>query len=64
MTAIAFVPVHCPYCGEPIELVADASAGDQDYIEDCAVCCRPMRVSARVDADGDVQLSIAHEDDA
>ncbi|HCH77677.1 MAG TPA: CPXCG motif-containing cysteine-rich protein, partial [Pseudomonas sp.] len=33
---------HCPYCGEPVEAVLDLSAGDQQYIEDCAVCCRPI----------------------
>lgn len=40
---------HCPYCGEPIEIVIDASAGSQEYIEDCFVCCRPMTVAVTVD---------------
>lgn len=35
---------HCPYCGEVIELLVDASAGPQRYTEDCEVCCRPMVV--------------------
>ena len=30
----------------------DCSAGDARYVEDCSVCCRPMLVSVRVDADG------------
>lgn len=46
-----FVSVACPYCGEPVELVVDASAGSADYIEDCPVCCRPMQVS--VDVEGE-----------
>ncbi|MQT72419.1 CPXCG motif-containing cysteine-rich protein, partial [Pseudomonas sp. FSL R10-0071] len=29
----------CPYCGEPGEAVLDLTGGDQQYIEDCAVCC-------------------------
>ncbi|MFP3516792.1 CPXCG motif-containing cysteine-rich protein [Pseudomonas sp. SIMBA_077] len=33
---------HCPYCGESGEAVLDLSGGDQQYIEDCAVCCRPI----------------------
>lgn len=37
--------VECPFCGEPITLVIDASAGSQSYIEDCSVCCRPIQVS-------------------
>jgi hypothetical protein len=36
--------VHCPYCGEVIELQVDGSAGEQDYVEDCSVCCRPIEV--------------------
>ena len=59
-----FIACHCPYCGEPIELLVDASQGAQDYIEDCAVCCRPMRVALRVDADGVPGVSVAREDDA
>lgn len=35
---------HCPYCGEPIELLIEAEAGDQHYVEDCQVCCRPIHV--------------------
>lgn len=46
-----FIATHCPYCGEPIELAVDASAGSARYIEDCPVCCRPMQVE--VDADGE-----------
>lgn len=34
--------IHCPYCGERIGILLDASAGEQDYIEDCQVCCRPI----------------------
>ncbi len=42
--------VSCPFCGETITLLVDASAGDQQYIEDCQVCCRPMQVSVTADA--------------
>lgn len=38
----------CPYCGEEIETGIDLSAGDQDYIEDCQVCCRPIECRLRV----------------
>lgn len=33
---------QCPYCGEPVEAVLDLSGGDQQYVEDCPVCCRPI----------------------
>lgn len=54
--------VSCPYCGEVIEIVVDLSESEQQYIEDCSVCCRPMTVSVTVDGQGDATL-LAHRDD-
>jgi hypothetical protein len=34
----------CPYCWEPISMLVDPSVREQTYIEDCEVCCRPIRV--------------------
>lgn len=56
--------VRCPYCGETIELLLDASAGAQRYIEDCAVCCRPIMVSVVVGDDGGASVSVASEHEA
>jgi hypothetical protein len=36
--------VTCPGCGETISILLDLSVDAQDYIEDCSVCCAPMRV--------------------
>lgn len=46
--------ISCPFCGEPITLVVDTSAGSQTYIEDCQVCCQPMQVTIEID-DGELQ---------
>lgn len=35
----------CPYCRENISMLLDTSAGAQNYVEDCEVCCRPIRIS-------------------
>jgi len=43
------IEVRCPCCGEAITLVVDLSVPEQDYIEDCFVCCRPIRVICRTD---------------
>jgi transcription elongation factor Elf1 len=42
--------INCPYCGEEFEISADCSAGSQQYVEDCAVCCQPIDISIEVDA--------------
>jgi hypothetical protein len=52
MSFLNTVHVNCPYCGETIELVVDFSAGDEEYVEDCSVCCRPMAVSISEDRSG------------
>lgn len=61
---IETVAIGCPYCGEPIEILVDASAGAQRYVEDCSVCCRPMVIDVALDADGDPLVTAATEDDA
>jgi len=56
--------VSCPYCGERFETALDCSAGDQDYIEDCQVCCRPIVFAVTTDADGKLlTLEVRREDD-
>jgi hypothetical protein len=55
---------HCPYCGESIELVVDTSITQQEYIEDCQVCCRPMIISADIETNGEVCLAIRSENEA
>lgn len=56
--------IQCPYCGERIEILVDASAGDQGYIEDCQVCCRPISIDVWLDADDNPHVSATGEDDA
>jgi transcription elongation factor Elf1 len=34
----------CPYCWQKISMILDLSAGEQSYIEDCEVCCRPINI--------------------
>ena len=42
--------IDCPYCGEGQTVLADESELEQEYIEDCQVCCRPivMMVNAQL----------------
>ncbi len=34
----------CPYCRQEISFVLDLSVAEQNYIEDCEVCCRPIQI--------------------
>ncbi len=33
---------NCPFCWQPISVLLDLSVGEQTYVEDCEVCCRPI----------------------
>ncbi len=55
--------ISCPYCGEAIEILIDDSVSEQDYFEDCSVCCQPIRIQVSVDFDGQCQLIIFRDDE-
>ncbi|MDA3912677.1 CPXCG motif-containing cysteine-rich protein [Oleiagrimonas sp.] len=63
MNELQPVQVHCPYCGEPIELTIDCSLGAQRYIEDCQVCCKPIEVAVRIQHDGLPEVAVRHQDE-
>jgi hypothetical protein len=55
--------LRCPHCGEPLETYPDPGGGvEQDYVEDCAVCCRPLRFRVRYDeVAGDFEVEASPE---
>lgn len=57
------VRVLCPYCGEHFSIAPDLSGGDQAFIEDCEVCCRPIEFSVTVGANGELAALEVHRDD-
>lgn len=46
------VEVQCPWCGEEFTTFVDMSAGNQNYTEDCQVCCRPIVLNITCDENG------------
>ena len=56
------VRMYCPYCGESIEILVDGSIAQQNYIEDCPVCCRPMELSITLDGD-EVSVTARRDDE-
>ena len=63
MSLQAEIEIDCPYCGEQIVLLVDGSAGAQEYVEDCQVCCRPINLSVTVDEEGAPQVEVSSEDE-
>jgi hypothetical protein len=39
--------IACPHCGELFPLLVDTSVSEQQFIEDCSVCCRPIQLTIR-----------------
>ncbi len=47
----------CQSCGEVIVIPLDASNGrDQEYVEDCPVCCHPNVISIEIHDDGETSV--------
>ncbi|WP_305909743.1 CPXCG motif-containing cysteine-rich protein [Methylomarinum sp. Ch1-1] len=56
-------PINCPYCGENITVLVDASSGGQQYYEDCQVCCAPIFITLEIDEEGKIMLSARRDDE-
>jgi DNA-directed RNA polymerase subunit RPC12/RpoP len=47
----------CDTCGEEIVIPLDVSQGrDQQYVEDCPVCCAPNVIRVEFDEDGEARV--------
>ncbi len=55
--------IGCPYCGEMITILVDGSVEEQQYIEDCQVCCRPINIRVNISANGSCQIEVQGEND-
>ncbi len=53
--------IDCPYCGEFIDCLIDLEYPDQQYIEDCQVCCRPITFVVQTSIEGDVSIQVYDE---
>ncbi|GAC1406400.1 MAG: hypothetical protein NVSMB56_20270 [Pyrinomonadaceae bacterium] len=40
---------ECPYCWQTITMLLDMSVRQQEYIEDCEICCRPILIAYESD---------------
>ena len=55
--------LQCPYCGEEITITVETAVGDQSYVEDCAVCCRPIALNIEIDEDGAPLITASKENE-
>jgi len=59
---IAYV---CSACGEEIVIPLDLSEGsNQEYVEDCPVCCRPNLIHVEIAEDGEASVWAEAEQDS
>jgi hypothetical protein len=58
-----FVQLNCPWCGEVFGSAVDLTTGDRSWVEDCQICCRPMRVTLDLDEKGAIADVSTHRDD-
>lgn len=55
--------VTCPYCGEEVEIALDPGSGNQqEYVEDCPVCCQPWSVVVSYQPDGQAEVLLTRTD--
>lgn len=55
--------VRCPYCGEMIDVMIDCSVPNQNYIEDCSVCCRPINFDVTVTLDDELRIIVSDDNE-
>ncbi|WP_404368953.1 CPXCG motif-containing cysteine-rich protein [Marinobacter sp.] len=61
MSALEFASIQCPYCGETLDISVDPSVEDQEYVEDCQVCCQPILIHAVFDEQGRLEVTAVAE---
>ncbi|MGR9088840.1 MAG: CPXCG motif-containing cysteine-rich protein [Gammaproteobacteria bacterium] len=55
--------IHCPYCGEFLDVLVDPSSDSQRYYEDCAVCCSPILFILSENESGEMVLDVRRDDE-
>jgi transcription elongation factor Elf1 len=63
MNLLEATAIQCPYCGEEIDILIDVSIENQEYVEDCQVCCKPIEIAVISEDNGIVSLSVHTDND-
>lgn len=63
MSLLDEIEVLCPYCDSPFAIEAEPALAEQQFIEDCPVCCAPIEFQLGVESDGSWRLTARRNDD-
>lgn len=64
MNQLTETSISCPYCGETIDVLIDPTDVEQQYIEDCQVCCKPIIFLVYESVNGELAVNVYSEDEA
>lgn len=64
MNQLSEESIGCPYCGEYISVLIDSSDTNQQYIEDCQVCCKPINFVISESVNGELSVDVYSDDEA
>ena len=52
----------CPYCAQQVSFLCEQLYGNQQYIEDCEVCCQPIQIHFEVNEGEIVRFDVQRAD--
>ncbi len=56
--------IECPHCGHSIRMTLDASAGSQEFYDDCPACCNAIHLTLNInEAQKTIQLFVDADDE-
>ena len=55
--------IECPHCGEMIDILVDDSVVEQEYYEDCSVCCCPILCKQTLGEQNKLQLIVKKDNE-
>jgi len=61
MNPIESLEARCPWCSEAISLAVECIEPEQEYVEDCPVCCSPMLVKVCIPGSGPPEIDVERE---
>ncbi len=54
--------ITCPHCWSAFDITIDPSGGNQEYYEDCPVCCASIELRVWMDDGGQFQAAVERGD--